>query len=77
MENVSSETPTLVTFGMPFTRNSVSETDLDFVRIISADSTEIPSYIDQLSPWRHVSDAVLDAVFLPNRGDTKPRGYSH
>jgi hypothetical protein len=60
MENILPGTPTIVTFGMPFTRGSVSESNLDLVRIISVDNTEIPSYIDQLSPWRHVSNSALD-----------------
>ncbi|MFC1551522.1 hypothetical protein ACFL6P_03035 [Candidatus Latescibacterota bacterium] len=61
-EHVSLGKPTLVTFGMPFTRGSITESDLDTVRLISGGNTGIEIYIDQLSTWRHVSDTAFNGT---------------
>ena len=64
MENVKPGVSTLVTFGMPFTRGSVTEKSLANVRIFNEDKTEIPAFVDQLTPWRNIfkTDGDLKSV---------------
>jgi len=50
----------LVTFGMPFTRGSITQHGLRTVRVTGVDGREIPTYVDQLTPWRHVTDESRD-----------------
>ena len=60
MENVAPGNSTLVTFGFPFTRSSMRKTDLNTVRILTKDNAEIQAYVDELSPWRHITDKNID-----------------
>jgi hypothetical protein len=67
MENVNAGTPTLVTFGVPFTRGSMPMADTSKIRVLSVSSqlvTEIPSHIKALTPWRHISNTAIDNKFL-------------
>jgi hypothetical protein len=58
-EVVEAGTPTLVTFGVPFTRGSVTEEQLDRVRVLK-DGVEIPAYVEPLTPWRHAANPAID-----------------
>jgi len=59
MENVSTGTSRLVTFGMPFTRGSLTPAALSTVRVLRG-GTEIPAYVGLLTPWRHAVNPSLD-----------------
>lgn len=48
-----------VTFGVPFTRGSLTSSGLSTVRVLKA-SVEVPAFVQALTPWRHVSDPSLD-----------------
>jgi len=48
-----------VTFGLPLTRGSVNQTQLSQVRVLK-NGTEIPAFVEQLTPWRSVDDAAID-----------------
>lgn len=61
MENVKPGASTLVTFGMPFTRGSVTEISLANIRVLNDNKTEIPTYVDQLTPWRHIFNTAVDS----------------
>lgn len=65
MENVNAGVPTLVTFGIPFTRGSVIPNDVSKIRVLTGSLTtspEIPAYVQQVSPWRHTTNATLDSA---------------
>ena len=49
----------LVTFGVPFPRGSVSAAGLANLRVLKGGS-EIPAFVNQMTPWRHRLDAGLD-----------------
>jgi len=59
MENVSTGTPTLVTFGVPFTRGSITQTGLNTLRVLH-NGVEIPAFVEQLTPWRHLTNNTVD-----------------
>ncbi|MBF0430751.1 MAG: hypothetical protein HQK83_05700 [Fibrobacteria bacterium] len=59
MENVTTGTPVLVTLGFPFPRGSVLPEALSQVRVLKGD-TEIPAFVEMLSPWRHLSNTDVD-----------------
>ncbi len=61
VEGLAPGTPRLVTFGMPFLRGSVTQAQLAQVRVLSG-STEIAAYVEQLTPWRHVTNTSLDGA---------------
>lgn len=48
-----------MTFGVPFTRGSVSQNQLSQIRVLM-DGVEIPAYVEQLTPWRSIDDAGID-----------------
>lgn len=56
-ENVAAGSPVLVTFGMPFTKSSITEAELTSVKVKSGDQ-EIPVYVEMLSPWRPDNNSV-------------------
>ncbi len=58
-EEVSEGTPTLVTFGVPFPRDSVKVQHLDRVKVLK-DGVEIPAFVEELTPWHHVSRSEID-----------------
>jgi hypothetical protein len=49
----------IVTFGMPFTRGSVSQTQLSQIRVLK-NGVEVPAFVEQLTPWRSIDDPALD-----------------
>jgi len=60
-ETVEPAKPVLVTFGMPFTHGSITQRGLRTLRVTGKDGQEIPTYVDQLTPWRHVTDESRDS----------------
>ncbi len=58
-EVVVAGVPTLVSFGMPFPRGSLSAADLSTLRVVH-EGTEVPTHVSQLTPWRHRSNAGID-----------------
>ena len=59
LANVTTGTQEIVTFGMPFTRGSVTQAGLSNVRILK-NGVEIPAYIEQLTPWRSLDNPTID-----------------
>jgi hypothetical protein len=59
MENVTTGSTRLVTFGVPFPRGSITAGGLSTVRVLHQGS-EIPAYVAQLTPWRHLTNAAHD-----------------
>ena len=65
MENVTSGSNEQVTFGMPFTRSSVRLSELGKIRVLRAsDRTEIPAYVELLTPWRDITNSSIDGQFV-------------
>jgi hypothetical protein len=60
-EGVAAGVAHLVTFGLPLPRGSLSAAQLNTLRVLKG-SAELPVYVDQLTPWRHRSNAALDAT---------------
>ena len=44
---------------MPFTRGSVSQSQLSQVRVLK-NGVEIPAFVEQLTPWRSIDDPSID-----------------
>src|SRR5262249_52342664 len=59
LANVAAGTQEIVTFGMPFTRGSVSQSQLSQIRVLK-NGTEIPAFVEQLTPWRSIDDPAID-----------------
>ena len=59
MENVTTGSTRLVTFGLPFPRGSITAAGLGTVRVLHQ-GNEIPAYVAQLTPWRHLTNNSLD-----------------
>ena len=62
IEGVAAGTSQLVTFGIPFPRDSIDVAGLAKVRVLTAKGIEIPAYVEQLTPWRHINNAALDGT---------------
>lgn len=60
VEGVAAGTSQLVTFGVPFPRGSIDIAGLSTVRVLDAKGIEIPAHVEQLTPWRHLSDTTVD-----------------
>ena len=58
-EGVATGVAKRVTFGVPFTRGSVTLADVAKIRVLKS-GVEIPAYVQMVAPWRHVSDAAID-----------------
>jgi hypothetical protein len=58
-EVVTAGTPKLVTFGVPFPRGSISAAQLATLRVLR-NGTELPTHVEQLTPWRHRSSVAID-----------------
>jgi hypothetical protein len=52
---------TLVTFGVPMPRGSIAQARLNTVRVLKGGS-EIPAYVDQMTPWRHATNSGHDGA---------------
>ncbi len=59
MEIVAPGTQRLVTFGVPFTRGSLTAANLTTVRVLH-NGVEVPAFVEQLTPWRHLANATVD-----------------
>ncbi len=59
LANVTAGTPEIVTFGVPFTRGSVSLSQLSQVRVLK-NGVEVPAFVESLTPWRSIDDAGID-----------------
>jgi hypothetical protein len=62
IEGVAAGTSQLVTFGIPFPRDSITAAGLSKLRVLNARGVEIPAYVEQLTPWRHINNAALDGT---------------
>ena len=51
----------LVTFGLPLPRGSLASANLNTVRVVKG-SSEVATFVDQLTPWRHRTNAALDGT---------------
>ena len=60
VEGVPAGVSQLVTFGVPFPRGSITQAGLSKLRVLDAKGIEIPAFVEQLTPWRHVNTAALD-----------------
>lgn len=58
-EGVAPGVPQLVTFGLPFTRGSITAAGLATVRVLDG-ANEVPAHVAELTPWRHLSNAAVD-----------------
>lgn len=58
-EVVVANVPTVASFGVPFPRGSINEAGLANLRVLDG-GVEIPAYVQQLTPWRHRSNAAID-----------------
>lgn len=62
IEGVPTGTPQLVTFGVPFTRGSITQAGLSKLRVLDARGAEIPAFVEPLTPWRHATNPALDGT---------------
>ncbi len=54
-EKIPTNTPTIVTFGIPFTKSSLSVDSIKTVRILK-NGIEIPAFVELQTPWRNFSN---------------------
>src|SRR3954452_8144448 len=59
LANVAAGTQEIVTFGVPFTRGSMNQSQLTQVRVLK-NGAEIPAFVEQLTPWRSIDDPAID-----------------
>jgi glucose/arabinose dehydrogenase len=59
LANVAAGTQEIVTFGVPFTRGSVTQAQLAQVRVLK-NGVEVPAFVEQLTPWRSIDDPTVD-----------------
>ncbi len=60
-EGVGAGSTQLVTLGFPFPRGSVTAAGLSTVRVLKG-GVEVPSFVEVLTPWRHLYDASIDGA---------------
>ena len=60
VEGVPAGVAQLVTFGVPLPRGSITQAGLSKLRVLDAKGIEIPAFVQQLTPWRHATNAALD-----------------
>jgi Bacterial Ig domain/Putative binding domain, N-terminal len=58
-EGVATGVARRVTFGVPFTRGSLTTANVAKVRVLKG-GVEIPAYVHAIAPWRHVSNPAID-----------------
>jgi hypothetical protein len=61
LANVAAGTQETVTFGVPFTRGSVTQSQLSQVRVLK-NGVEIPAFVEQLTPWRSIDNPNVDGA---------------
>jgi hypothetical protein len=59
LANVAAGTQEIVTFGVPFNRGSMNQSQLAQVRVLK-NGAEIPAFVEQLTPWRSIDDPAID-----------------
>jgi hypothetical protein len=59
LADVTAGVQEIVTFGVPFTRGSVTDAQLSQVRVMH-NGVEIPAFVQDLTPWRSIDDAGID-----------------
>jgi Calx-beta domain/FG-GAP-like repeat/Bacterial Ig-like domain (group 2)/ASPIC and UnbV len=59
LANVTPGAQEIVTFGVPFTRGSVTPSQLAQVRVLK-NGVEIPAFVEQLASWRSIDDPAVD-----------------
>src|SRR5204863_1271980 len=59
LANVTAGVQEVVTFGVPFTRGSVSQSQLSGLRVLH-NGVEVPAFVEQLTPWRSIDDPAVD-----------------
>jgi hypothetical protein len=62
VEGISTGVSQLVTFGVPFPRGSITVAGLSKLRVLDSKGLEIPAFVEQLTPWRHINTAALDGT---------------
>jgi hypothetical protein len=60
VEGVPAGVAQLVTFGVPLPRGSITVAGLSTLRVLDARGVEIPAFVEQLTPWRHATNAAFD-----------------
>lgn len=60
IEGVAAGSEQLITFGVPFPRGSITQAGLSKLRVLDSRNQEIPAFVEQLTPWRHINNAALD-----------------
>ena len=63
-EVVSPGTSVLVTFGVPFTRGSLTLAQASTIRVFKNSDQEIPAYVDVMAPWRHLTNQSIDGASI-------------
>ena len=63
LANVTVGTPERVTFGLPFTRGSVTQAQLANLRVLVG-GVETPAWVEQLTPWRSIDDPAIDGKYV-------------
>lgn len=58
-EGVATGVPTLVSFGLPFPRGSITAAGLATVRV-TRNGLELPAHVSEMTPWRHRTNAAID-----------------
>lgn len=61
IESVQANTPVVASFGVPFPRGSIATGGLAQLRVLDGGS-EIPAWVEGLTPWRHRSNLALDGT---------------
>ena len=59
LANVTAGVQETVTFGIPFTRGSVTQAQLANLRVLKG-GVEVPAFVEQLTPWRSIDDPAID-----------------
>jgi glucose/arabinose dehydrogenase len=59
LANVTAGVQEIVTFGVPFTRGSVTPAQLADVRVLK-NGVEVPAFVEQLAAWRSIDDPGID-----------------
>ena len=62
IEGIPTGVSQLVTFGIPFPRGSITVAGLSKLRVLDSKGVEIPAFVEQLTPWRHINTAALDGT---------------
>lgn len=60
-EGLATGVPRIVTFGVPFTRGSVTPAQVANLRVLRG-GIEIPAHVMLLTPWRHATNLAIDGA---------------